>query len=324
MKFVGTLVVALGLTAWGASDARAVLVFEKGQKEPARGYLIRETAAVVVIDEVLGDGTVKRREISKATIDEVLNLVATDRLQALRPAAPQDYRDYAEELAAKKRDPDAQSTAIRLYLIAAHLDPVGLGPSALRGMTALARNAAEEQRIRAMTYLLDPAHDPNVLKPVSATPATAVAIAESDEIVTAIRLLRRGNKPAALKMASHPGVKLAFRRVSEILSYSDFVVACGPGRDGGQVSAPLLRKLLLAELALTPAADSTAAREPPAPADASASKSVWSDALSDNRTQPVPTLTLRTLTEFDPTKSLYHDGVWIEAGSVPGERAPTK
>lgn len=299
----------LCLVLMGTSNAHAVLVFVKGQKEPTRGYLVRENAAVVVIDEVLDDGTLTRREISRATIEEVLNLVSAERLQTLRPSAPHEYRDYAEELAAKKRDPDAQQTAVRLFLIAAHLDPAGLGPSSLRGMTALARNGAEEKRFRAMAYLLDPAHDPNILTSVSEGPV-AELVPESTEILTAIRLLRKGNKAGALKMAGQPAIKQSFRRIQSILSHSEFVLACAPSREGGKIAAPLLRKLLLAELALT---DEGAPQ--PAAGEPVATKSVWSDALGDNRTHPVPTLTLSTLTELDPTRCVYQDGVWIAPDS---------
>ena len=97
--------------------------------------------------------------------------MSEERLAELVRSNPDAYREYAEELAEKRKDPDAQQTSIRLFQMAAVLDPQRLGRSCLLGMVPLARDAAEQRRFRAMAYLLDPDHDPALLQASEQTAA---------------------------------------------------------------------------------------------------------------------------------------------------------
>src|SRR5206468_9849498 len=89
--------------------------------------------------------------------------VSPERLAALDPSKPQDYREYAEELAEKQRDPEARDTAIRLYAIAAARGDDNLRHSALLGLIALARNPDEERLFRAAGYRFDSGHELTIL-----------------------------------------------------------------------------------------------------------------------------------------------------------------
>ena len=183
------LVVALILFA--ARPASAVIIFLKGQDQPLLGYLVRETSDVVVFRQLLEDGQQRRRTLSKSDIEELINSVSDERLETLERSDPQAYREYAEELSEKRKDPDAQQTAIRLFLIAAYLDTDRLGRSCLLGMAGLARDEAERRRFMAMAYLLDPKHDTNLLKSRTVTsPSQPQPQADADVADAVLRTLR--------------------------------------------------------------------------------------------------------------------------------------
>ncbi len=150
----------LMITNLAIEPVLAVIVFLKGQDEPIRGYFVRENEHVVVLQQLQTDGSTQERIVSRSEIEDVIKTVDSARLEALRPENPDGYREYAEELAEKSKDPDAQVTAIRLFLIAAYLQPQRLGRSCLLGMVPLARQGTEQRHFRAMAYLLDPTHDP--------------------------------------------------------------------------------------------------------------------------------------------------------------------
>jgi|SRR5262245_45848256 len=141
----------------------AVVVLSKGAKQPIMGYLVRQDERTIVIRQDLPDG--KSRESSFATkdLDELIITVSPERLTALDPNKLQVFREYAEELAEKQRDPEARDTAIRLYAIVAARGDGNLRHSALLGLIALARNTGEERLFRAAAYLFDSDHDPSVL-----------------------------------------------------------------------------------------------------------------------------------------------------------------
>ena len=170
---------AMGL-AWGlaiglhAQAALAVVVFVRGSDQPIGGYVVREDAESLVLRESAGPGKARERTFRKADLTDVIVTVRKDRLEQLRPEMPRAYRDYAEELAEKRRDPEARDMAIRLFLIAAWLDPGELGQGALLAMVDLARDPMEASRFRAAAYLQDPRHDPQILP-------TREATSQSDE-----------------------------------------------------------------------------------------------------------------------------------------------
>jgi len=59
----------------------------------------------------------------------------------------------------KKLDPEARQMAVRLFQIAAWLDPAKTGRGALLGLVSVAHSGEEEARFRAAAYLFDPRHD---------------------------------------------------------------------------------------------------------------------------------------------------------------------
>ncbi len=120
-----------------ARPAAAVILYLKDQDQPIRGYYVRENEHAVVLLELLPNGSTAERSVPRTQIDDMIRSVSEERLAALRPENPDAYREYAEELAEKRKDPDAQLTGLRLYQMAAVLEPQRLGRSCLLGMVPL-------------------------------------------------------------------------------------------------------------------------------------------------------------------------------------------
>src|SRR5262249_41471529 len=144
-----------------ASPAPAILIDSKGTE--VGGYLEKDDGKTLTIRVRRPDGSERKEEFSLAKIT-VLHRLDVKRLEGLSPSNPKGYRDYAEELAAHKNDPEARDTAMRLYLIAARLAPEKFGTSSLLSMSALASTPAEARKCRAMAFLLDPKASDRLLR----------------------------------------------------------------------------------------------------------------------------------------------------------------
>ncbi len=283
-----------------ASPVWGVIIFEKGKDQPIIGYLERQDDNLVVVRQLLPNGQTQLRELPRSEIDDILIAVSDERLQTLSPDKPAAYRDYAEELAEKRKDPDARATGLRLYLLAAHLDPEKLGRSSLLGMAGLARSPAEERRFRAMAYLLDPNHDRNLLQDSAKNAGPEGS--EDDEgngvLLKAMRSFRRGKRATAITMASRPVAQKAFARFSEVLTLEELKAV-----KKKEVPPDILRKVLALELILASGETATRDEDPDDMAP-------WSRIVEREGTGPVPSLSLESLTEFDPRECVFSDGKW--------------
>ena len=286
------------LLAIQASPVRAVIVFEKGKDQPTVGYLERQDENLIVIREQLPGGRTQIRELLRSEIDDILITVSNERLESLSPDKPATYRDYAEELAEKRKDPDARATGLRLYLIAAHLDSAKLGRSSLLGMVGLARTPSETRRFRAMAYLLDPNHDRSLLQgSPNATGPPAIVDDEGREVLLkAIQAFRRGESRWRT-LADREIVKKAFERFSDVLSHEEFISV------GKETPPDVLRKVLTLELIL-------AGKDGSERKQHSKEVAPWSRIVDREGTVAVPWLSLETITEFDPRECLFRSGNW--------------
>ncbi|MBC8354741.1 MAG: hypothetical protein H8E66_22405 [Planctomycetes bacterium] len=296
-----TLLIFLGMGAisipcWG------VIVFQKNQDEPIRGFLINENAVSIEVHEPLPSGALRKHILPRVSIDDIIRAVDFDRLAALEPEAPEDYRTYAEDLAVKTEDPEARVMAIRLYLIAAHLRPDELGRSCLLGMAGLARTPDEERAFLAMAFSLDSDHDPSLLKAPKSMVADFTGITEADRkaLTITLKMLRTGRLVEARRSFSRPQVQAAAAYYSHIVSESEYKEA---SLAEGRLSPRLLRKFLTLELTLSAAVTTEASDEPP-------SFAPWSQLIARDDTQPIKSRALVTITEFDPRQSVYREGEW--------------
>ena len=297
-----------------AADASGATLLLRDEAEPVRGMIIEENDDGVLLRVELPDGGVRERLILRESIDTILRPVDEERLAALDPHQPRAYRDYAEELAEKRIDPEARDTSIRLYLIAAHLAPEELGRSALLGMTPLARNATERRRFRAMAFLLDPEQNPDLLRPNdrSDDAASAVDSAATPQVtmlLRALEMLRRGRHQEANRLVRRAGVSELLEEHADILTLEEFLEACGERAPRGpEPPARLLARIVQLELRLmggdAEPAEVTRVSVP-------SSGSSWGQLSPEVFHEVVFELTLKTLTEFDPRASIYRNGAWM-------------
>lgn len=279
--------------------AQAVFVLRKGATEPIVGHLVSENARQVVVRVENGDSE-RNSVVPRDDVEELIYTVDRERLAALTPAQPDAYREYAEELAEMKADPEARDTARRLFVIAAQLDRTAQGRSALLGLATLARTPQEEAASRAAAYMADAVHDRGVLRPwQTAKLAATTSVEPSDELLKSLVLARHGDFVAAKRVAESPKGKAQYAQIESILPRREFLGACTSGR----LSDDQLRRLLSAELALL-RGDAVSSRPESTAGD-------WSRATrSRGGLAPVPSTSLEYLTEFDPQASIYRDGKW--------------
>jgi len=299
------------------SPLQAVVVLLKGQDEPKVGFLVEQTDTLLVMQVQQPDGTFQRETFPADQVDAVVQSVSAERLEALSPDQPAAYREYAEELADKRRDPEAAAAALRLYAIAAHLDPAGQGRGSLLGMTHLVDDPEKIRRLRAMAYLADPRHDSSLLQKPPAQAAAPEEDAEQstlrDDLLLVLRNLRRGNKKEAKQTLDRPEIRAAWpARVSQISLADSLDLAEGtcPGCQTGPAPPYLKPKLIAAELSLLPPVN-----RPKPKAAASPQSRPWSELADSQHHKPLATLNLQHLTGHDPGKSIYREGQW----KTPGE-----
>jgi hypothetical protein len=282
-----------------ARPAAAILVFRRGSDRPVAGFLVSQDADRIVIREELPDGKSQIREILRADVEDVIVTVDQQRLEALDPEQPNAYRDYAEELAEKRRDPEARETSRRLYVIAAYLAPQELGRSCLLGMANLARGPAEERKYRAMAYLLDPQHDRGLLRrPLARQGPAAEAEDEGRELVLkAVRAMRRGDRRIVLNLIKSPSFKPSFQHWSDDITYEEFISL------PEEIPPAKLLQVLRLELALSRSntGDET---------EADRSEVAWARIVQQGGDAPVPALSLVNICEYDPRKCLFRAGQW--------------
>jgi hypothetical protein len=298
-RFIACIAFAAGALA--CHSARAVVVLQKGAQAPLFGYLVRQDATKVVI-RLPVHGALREAQIDRNQIEELIVTVDPERLTKLDPSQPKLYREYAEELAEKQRDPEARDAAIRLFAIAALEGDAKLRKSALLGLIALARSPAEERRFRAAAYLHDPEHDRSILQESAAAtsqPGAPLASA-SPALLEAIQLARQGKSVGVRNLVdSEPLRKELQGPVTAHITREALWTAA----HARQLPDDNLAVLLRVELALDPALAHFAA----APQEAAVVS--WSQ--GENGLAPMPSLALDRITEFDPRESVFREGKWV-------------
>lgn len=290
--------------AWlcaGPALLLADVVLLKNSAEPVVGNIVRQDANRIVVRVATAEGKSRDESIRRDLIDEIVLAVLPERLAKLDPARPAEYRDYAEELLARKRDPAARDLAIRLYAIAAWLDPENLGRSSLLGLQHLARSAEERKKFRAALYVIDPTM-PLEPAPKAKSLNGSGETTAAQELLRALRLLRTGKGATARAIVEKPPVAKLLESYQPVMSRAEFAAAASQSL----LSARELRQALLLELEMEVLA------HPPTASDRAATSLDWSRELQGTGGKPVPSLSLDSLTEFDPRLCLYRDGKWVE------------
>ena len=338
--------------------AYGVIVLQKGENEGIRGVIVRKDESQIVVKVLARSGKTELRTIPRAQIEEIIETVDKQRLSGLKPSKPESYSLYAEELSDKRNDLEAREMGIRLFLIAAHLDPNRLGRSSLLGMTRLSRSSDEERRFRAMVYLLDTAHDRSSLQAPQHQSRPVVSLKMDQgrfkSLLKVGELIRKGEKRTAQLMIQRPPVRRALARYGQVMTAKQLEniastrcsnckggkMKCthcnGTGRVAGtrRVKCPRCMRgttlcnicfgnyvqrwtsradsfrLLTLELAILKSLGAEPLIAPAIGARSKAKVSAWSKVVRSKQTQKAPTLTLQTITEFDPRLSVYNNGKW--------------
>ncbi len=343
MKRLGiVLTLVLGLH----SSARAIILDLKDGVR-VTGYLKAEDEQSYTVRRVL-DGHESLQTFPKTDVLFALRTFDPARLSELSPSKPAGYRDYAEELAEKREDPEARDLALRLFLIAASLDPEKLGRGSLLSMASLARSPDEERRYRAMAYALDTRHDRSVLTAPDERGRRGDRARQ--DFAQALGFYRTRQTARALAFARRPGVEDLFPTAVGIPSFAEFVASCethpecskcgpdglarcktckgsgsfGPGRSvcpdclgSGEVVCPECggkkSDLTISEelrRALIRGEITALASSSPE------SGGSFAQALLRNP-RPAPLLSIETLTPFNPRECLYRDGHWVAPKTGP-------
>ena len=297
--FAQRTIAALACALVFASLAQAAMVLKRGSAQPILGHLVRQDEQSVVIREELPGGQSRETIIPRGDIDELVITVDPQRLSALDPSQPAAYREYAEELAEKRRDPEARDAARRLYVIVAARGDAALQKSAWLGLISLARTPDEERKFRAAAFLRDPQHDAALLtRPAAAhAPAAAVDSPPPGELLAAVRLIRQGRGNEAKALLDLPHVRRAAAQLAEIIDLAELAAAASAGALSDQQLAQLLR----AELSLEGAGG---------PASQPNIQAGWNESIKSGKLAPVPSLDLEHLTEIDSAECVFRDGKW--------------
>lgn len=291
----------LAVLAFAPAMAKGVIIETKGSGRRLGGYLVsmdKENNLVRVRFPLSGG----KERIQEFNTKDYIVLIAVkpSRLEELNREKPKLYREYAEELEAVKDDPEAQEMALRLYLIAAYLEPEKLGPGCLKSASKLARSSEEARRFLAMAFLLDPKHNREILKPVAIASGAPSRDPLYDTMVIALHHFRRGRLSSALKLAQREGVAEEFENVPGLMSHNDFILAC---KDRTAQKAALTDEQLTIILRLELSYGNQGNKK---------SSDKWSTELLRKKPSPIRPLRLLELTEMDPRKCHFRQGKWVE------------
>lgn len=283
------------LLAGGAETAWAIALFLRDGGPPVIGYFEREDEEAVVVREELPGGGTRQTRVLKSQIAERIDAAAPQRLQALSPDRPADYLEYAEELAERRRDPEARQTAVRLYVIAIARGDEHIRQGAWRGLVELARTPEERQ-----TFLAAAAWHGVVLADIlqqADESRSQTRSAAREALLEALVRLRQGRAREAQALLERPAVREEANVLDSWLTWEQLKAACNQQ----ELELPLLAKLVQAELTLRAApADPSAATRP----------SRWSQARAGKGLAPLLPLELDALTPFDPAECVWRDGRW--------------
>lgn len=294
---------ALLLVLLASAPSSAVVVLPKNSSQPVLGYLVRQDDAGVIVRTELPGGKSREMRFSTREIDELIITVDPQRLAKLNPEQPELYREYAEELAEKQRDPEARDMAVRLYAIAAARGSGSLRRGALLGLISLARNPAEERKFRAAAYQFDPQHDAAILSASPAAKPKNSSPQGREELAAALALIRQGKPDAAQAFLERPAAQAELDSIAAATSRAQLAEMCA----ARSLTAAQLLQLLRAEVAI---ADVAAERAAPT-ALVEKTAAAWSREHAAERLAPLPPLSLDRLTEFDPAECLFRGGKWV-------------
>jgi hypothetical protein len=355
-----TCLLASACLLCGPGPARAILI-ETGPNQRVAGYLVsgEKDAKRITVRVQTPDGKSKEQDFDITKV-KIIHKVDQERLGKLTKDNPRGYFDYAQQLAKIADDPEATDLALRLYLIAAYLEPAKRGPDCLQHMSALAARPADADRFRAMAFLLDAKSNQALLQADAGRTAPKAARNELQYFCKALRHYRNGEIKDAIKAARQPGVDRYFTIAPGLMDRERFVKVCNDanctqcGKSGVQPCAacngtgrmtPAGPQIQPGVIQVCTKCNGKGVQKCPScngsllnkgysddyledvlraevwaldqllPSQPDTSKSVrggsWYSALNRGDRAPAPSLSLETITEYDPRECIFRNGKWV-------------
>lgn len=261
------------------------------------GRIIQQSDAEIVFRERVNADNYIERRIATGDVSSLIRTIDESRLEQLHPGDPLGYLQVAEELALMRRDPEAQSLAIRLYLIAASLTR-GLDRNhCLRALVQLARSPHERRSLCELAFLLDRSAPPSILAEPPAPPGPPTTGESLAETIQAVRRARQGDAASLSELLQRESSRALLQRLAAICPVEQLRrVTTAPPR-----TLEELQSLVRLEYALVCMAG---ARTGPLAAES------WKwDAVDESVADWEPPR-LSNVTEFDPEQNVFRDGEW--------------
>ena len=296
----------IGLPTIGVGD----IIWMRGNDVPVFGRIESQADQELEIRIFENGSYGEKTTIPRELVEQMVVNIDANRLARLDPAKPESYRDYAEELAAQKKDLAAKHLAQRLYLLAAanaennrtgdNRRKIAIQRSALLGLASLAESASERRRIDVLRHLLTPASldsGPLIARDPTTIPESSSRTALMLDLVRAIR---REQTQHALQLLSSPENRTIFADWREVCSLEELDQIARANRP----SQVQLSQLLAIELQIvrTDSSSNIPVRQ----------VRNWGDHAMQVSNSLGVLPTFDDVTPFDPRKSVYRNGDWME------------
>ncbi len=297
-KCLAALLVALALI-FDASVATDVL--RQADGSVLYGRLSSESESEFFFQERVDASNYIERRILRDQVVFLVRTVDERRLGGLDPTRPDEYRRLAEELAGWRVDPEAQSLAIRLYLIAARATKGRERRHCLLALVELARSPDERQRLGELAFLLDESISRSIMDPRPTPNEPEISMAEIQELIRAVQTVRRGDGSSVEDIFQRPSSRLILERTREICTLEQLQQAAA-ARLHSLDELNLLIKLELGLQRLLLARPTVVAGQ------------TWYRQSQDERLAQWKMPDWDNVTEFDPTECVYREGLWQAPG----------
>ena len=293
IAFWGLILLCFG-NAVGPKAGFADILYRHDGSPAMIGRLVSETDRQIVFLEHFQSGATKKQTLFKADVLRLVKTIDDQRLGRLNPKSPQDYYDYAEELAAHKLDFVAQQLAVRLFLLAARNSKDQLQQSSLLALHALFSEEAKRQRTRALALkVLHPRYHRPFLENRPKTQLDPSVRAKLLQVVQQIRTDRKSEAAQALKTEE---LRNGIKQFSRIASWQEvYRISISKKLELDQLLILVKLELALADTSNLPT-ESEGYR--------------WAADAKRKEGFDASWVTFDNLTRFDPGKSVFRDGNW--------------
>lgn len=307
--FVILIQIHLGFAINGICTTSADVVWVKSQPTPLFGQVITNTPEQVQIRLIENGQPGKTKSIERSMVEQIVINIDAKRLAGLSPDNPQDYRDYAEELASQTIDPAARELARRLFLISAKIaedkSETDVCASALSGLISLTDAESERRQLEMLQFLVNPEANEPESNSESGRADHSPSKLENEMMLRLVRAIRREDSDQAIRLLGSQSNRVAIRKWSEICTPEEFDQIAKVNRP----SKSQLGKMLQIEWQIL-----TAMRQSP---DMKSGKiktrrvETWGDFASQDSGNPRLVPSFENVTAMDPRKSIFRNGRWM-------------